>query len=229
MTFYENALRIIKDEVEKCGSVYAFAKQHGVHANKISFWLKGKTKPNLSDIGMLFDEIGYGIVRRESVNEVQFVTECGPDFEGRWVSIPVIDHPDNLPQHGFIPDVHRAGSSIVDAEFASVQGMTSLVVVRIEDDRMAPTLKAGSLVLVNRATRKPDTIGDLWLTRFPDGTGTAVRRVTIEPDADDIRIVFSCDNHHLESVHLFSLNRDYGGCLDTAILGRATWQRRRLY
>ena len=225
MTFFDSAIRIIENEVQRLGSIYAFGKAHGVCANKISFWLKRKTKPNLQDIGVLLDAMGYMIVQKTTVNAVRIVKVGGDVTKDSYISIPVVDDVRFLPAFGPVPESNTQGCAIVNADFESVRNRTDLVAIHIEDDAMSPTIVPGSMVLIDRADRTPVKDGELWLCRAPNSNLTAIRRVALEGD----NVIFWNDNPNSMPPRTYSVKHEYDGVLGNAILGRATWQRSRLY
>lgn len=127
---------------------------------------------------------------------------------------------------GIVPvNDHESWFLVYRAE-PTLRFRTNLIAVRVAkgSTSMEPTLHPGDIVLVDRDDKKVTTAGNIWLVMEPDGSGK-VKRVKIDDlrEKRQTRVTFYSDNVQENPPEVFTLEEDYGGDWERAIVGRVVW------
>ena len=218
MSIYQKAIDALRAARDEEGSFNALAKYSKVPKSSLIRWANGTANPRFEDIAALLDYLGYDIVRHSDGPFID--TSKDEDF----VSVPILKDPSLWRRGHTIPTNNIAGYCKVEKHFPSVEGKNNLAVIKMEDDSMAPTMPAGSLVLVDLDDCAPED-SKIFFVRDPMTDEAGIRRVTVTPMEKDVRIAYSNDNLDQQRPRFFSLKKDFCGQICAAILGRAIWIR----
>ena len=128
---------------------------------------------------------------------------------------------------GIIPVADHESWLLVYKREPSIQTrLTNLIAVRIASgsNSMEPTLHPGDIVLVDRNDKNASTPGGIWLVMEPDGSGK-IKRVKLDsvPSLRLTRITFYSDNVREHPPEAYTLENDYDGDINRAIVGRVVW------
>lgn len=233
---YDKAVQWIKENSEKHGDAADLMRR--ANAQKASWYklLQGKGVRSESLFEWL-ENLGFQLVTPDETNKDQSRDVCfvnsrivnaedgGPPIAPEdYLAVPLIAEAGAGP--GIVPANHRESWFLVYRREPSLRTRTNLIAVRIDKNStsMEPTLHPGDIVLVDRNDKAVAQPGKIWLVMEPDGSGK-VKRVKV----DDLRakrqtrLTFYSDNVQENPPEVYSLEEDYDGEWDRAIVGRVVW------
>lgn len=126
---------------------------------------------------------------------------------------------------GYLPEEEIRSWFLVYRQLPAIRYRRNLVAVEIgpASTSMRPTLNPGDIVLVDRDDRDVTRPGHMMLVLDPlDGSGM-VKRVSVHERGGDFQITFYSDNAAAWPPNVYSLEKDFGGDWDKAIIGRVIW------
>lgn len=203
MDIYESFLSAINKGIERYGTLTELARVSGVPRTTLSRWYNRHQMPRMEDVAKLCDTLGLQLVPGDKLRDESH------DYD--FLSIPVIrqDFP-LLP--GIIPPDAIESWCRVERNSAALKGRKNIIAVRIQDSELAPKIRNGSIVLIDRDDTAIENYR-LYLVR--DGGRMAVRRIII----CDYGVLFKgIVNQERHCIHPFEDSADF-------IVGRAFWMR----
>jgi len=207
----------------------------GIDPSQLNRFLDGERGLSVESLGRILDGLGARVVlpgdAGEPAHEVRFVSprvdgaasDATPPDAKDYIAVPLVSLAAAAKSGRIDPaDIH--GWMLVWRRHESVRFRTDLVAASIAagEDGLAPVLRAGDVVLIDRGEKSPDPAGKIMLVRDPDGA-CAVRRVATQSAADDLELVFYADSPRDTPPRVRRLRRDYAGDLGRAIAGRVVW------
>lgn len=182
-----------------------------------------------------FEQLGGSFATDSPASqEVRFVSarpvpagESLPDpLDSDYLAVPLVDEADAGP--GPIPEKNLISWFVVWRHQQAIQHTEDLVAVMLgkSSTSMLPTLGPQDIVLVDRQDKDVLRFGGrIMLVLDPvDGHGR-IRRVAAEnqPKKRDCRLTFYSDNAATTPPEVYSLEEDFGGDWNRAIVGRVIW------
>lgn len=231
----EDARVILQEYVDKehGGVKSRAAKALGMSNMTLNQWLDGKRTPNLENLSPVFELLGisFSSPRREAGKDVCFVNSktvpageyAEPPEAEDYMAAPLVGEVGAGP--GYIPQEDIKSWFLVYKNLPAVRYRRNLIAVEIgrHSTSMQPTLNPGDIVLVDRDDRNIQRAGHMMLVLDPDGAGM-IKRVAVEDlEGGDSRITYYSDNALNNPPTVYSLQRDFYGDWDKAIVGRVIW------
>jgi len=215
----------------------------GVPVNQITRWIKKERVPKLDTIGPALDKLGATIILPEGVAGIVPQDTSRPV---RFLDATVIHNGrhDHLPQPS--PDKYRA-IPVVSGEVAAGPGLlpedgieswmilstaepavrrsSNLLAVRVgrRQRSMLPLIHPGSTVLVDCDDRNPATESAIYLVCDPHD-GRALKKVRVFTRHNEEFVTFYSLNAEEYPPFTYSVDQDFEGNLEKAIIGRVVWQ-----
>lgn len=141
-----------------------------------------------------------------------------------YLAVPIVSEAGAGP--GVVPLAEHESWFLVYREEPSIKMRSDLIAVRIAkgSTSMEPTLHPNDIVLVDRQDKTVTRAGGIWLVMEPDGSGK-VKRVKIDTvrEMRHTRITFYSDNVAENPPEVYTLETDYNGDINRAIVGRVVW------
>lgn len=241
MSFYEDFLKELKSAAyDKFKNPRRLADFLGVEPNLITRWLNRDRIPKADKMGEVIDALGARLVfpdqderERARTREVAFVNakivnaehNAPPVIPEDYLAVPLVSEAGAGP--GIVPTSEHESWFLVYRNEPSIRTRSNLIAVRIAKDSnsMSPTLSPGDIVLVDRNDRAAGQApGRIWLVMEPDGSGK-VKRVKLDycKERRLTRLTFYSDNVQEHPPEIFTLEDDYEGDIERAIVGRVVW------
>lgn len=232
-SFEEKVLDAIRNYADKFSSLKAAAKEIGIKYETFRSWYSGVKSPTIESLSPVADVLGLKLAfdSTEAAKDVCFVNvkilEIGenvePPMAEDYIAAPLMGEVGAGP--GYLPSDVIQGWFMVYNRLLPVSHGQNLIAVIIGDHStsMQPTLNPRDIVLINRDDRDVSQDGHIMLVLDPlDGSGM-IKRVSIQKNKDDIQITYYSDNAANWPPHVYSLNNDFDGDWNKAIVGRVIW------
>ena len=112
----------------------------------------------------------------------------------------------------------------------SIRGRPHLIAVRVGQGEvsMEPLISPRDIVVVDLDERTPKNDGNVWLVRDPKTRDGAIKRVKVDGFGKSQTIAFYSDNFVDYPPQIYSVELDFDGRLENAIVGRCVWHWRDL-
>lgn len=203
-------------------------------ATKFFDFLDGKDTRYQSVMSWL-EQLGGKVLgpgQTENTREVCFVNarvvnsgdNAPPVVPEDYLAVPLVSEAGAGP--GIIPVNEHESWFLVYRSEPSLRMRSNLIAVRIAKNStsMEPTLHPGDIVLVDRDDKAVVAPGRIWLVMEPDGAGK-IKRVKVDDlrPKRQTRLTFYSDNVQENPPEVYSLEEDYNGEWDRAIVGRVVW------
>lgn len=229
----EKALEVLREYVADMGGTTKAANALGMSYQTLNQWLKGTRKPSMAKIAPVLEKIGVKFVKEgeEASRDVCFV-------DAKVVNAPENGKSPKAYDYTAAPLVGEvgAGTGYIDQEsieswflvysnLPAVRYRKNLIAVKIgpKSTSMKPTLNPDDIVLIDRDDRDVSTPGRMMLVKDPsDGSGM-IKRVNVQELKNDFQITYYSDNAAQWPPMVYSLNNDFDGDWDKAIVGRVIW------
>lgn len=233
---YEKAASWIRDSSEKHGdaadlmrrakaqksSWYKFTQGKGVRLETFFDWLE-----NLGFELRTPEEREREVAREVRIVNTRIINTNGltrpPDHDD-YLAVPLVAEAGA--GAGIFPTSEDEQWFLVDRRERSLMLKTNLIAVRIAKNStsMEPTLSPGDVVLVDRDDRDVSRPDGIWLVMDPDGAGK-VKRISTEfvRPRKLTRVIFYSDNAQGNPPEVYTLEDDYEGEWNRAIVGRVVW------
>ena len=233
MQAHEYFIAILNKAIEKAGSASRLARALNVAPNMITRWSKGERFPNLKSIQPVFDYVNEEFRTGDAIVDktVRFVNPRlvkaaeqleEPDADD-FLAAPVVGEVGAGP--GYFDQNQVKRWMLADMTHPAIRGRRNLIAVEIGrgSTSMLPLLHPGDVVLVDRDDRDVSYPGRIMLVRDPDGAGM-VKRVKMERHPRiGWQIVYFSDNASAHPPLLYSLDEDFDGSMENAIVGRVVF------
>lgn len=235
-SFVDSAISVMKAYVNTKfnGNVSEAARSLGMSVPTLHTWIKGNRKPTLSKMTPFFDAIGAKIALPtdlETDRNVCFVNaKIVPAGEGTlppdaldYIAAPMVGEAGAGP--GYLPQNEIKSWFLVYKHQNAVRYRRNLIAVEIGEHStsMQPTLSPKDIVLVDRDDRDVSRPGRMMLVLDPaDGSGM-IKRVAVTELGSDFRITYYSDNTAENPPSVYSLEKDFDGDWEKAIVGRVVW------
>lgn len=231
--FYDSILQLLKKAVDQYGSASALSRASGVSVANISRWINGKQAPRLTDLSPIMDLLGVlpKEPQTDAGKDVCFVNaKVVPAGEGAmppqaidYIAAPMVGEAGAGP--GYLPQNEIKSWFLIYKHQDAVRYRRNLIAVEIGEHStsMKPTLNPRDIVLIDRDDRDVSRPGHMMLVLDPiDGSGM-IKRVAVTDLEDDFRITYYSDNTAENPPMVFSLEKDFNGDWEKAIVGRVVW------
>ena len=212
------------------------ARHLGEEPNLITRWLNGSRVPKADKMGEVLDALGARLMfpgdDAPTGRGVQFVNakvvnadEGAPSIiPDDYLAVPLVSEAGAGP--GIVPVSEHESWFLVYRNEPSIRLRTNLIAVRVAhgSTSMEPTLHPGDIVLVDRNDKAVTTPGNIWLVMEPDGAGK-VKRVKIDhvKTLRQTRLTYYSDNVAENPPEVYTLETDFDGDINRAIVGRVVW------
>lgn len=228
----------LREKLLSCGvSQIEIARQAGVQQASLSRFLSaGQATLNGDALVRIINWLGGKIVldkagehpdrevcfvKADTVSTTEGVT---PPSSLDYIAAPLVGEVGAGP--GYLPQEDIRSWFLVYRQLPAIRYRRNLVAVEIgpSSTSMQPTLNPGDIVLVDRDDRDVSRPGHIMLVLDPlDGSGM-VKRVSVQDKKDgDFQITFYSDNTVQWPPSIYSLEKDFNGDWDKAIIGRVIW------
>lgn len=198
-------------------------------------WLRGERVPSMSSLAPILEKLGVTLTapENEAGKDICFVNakvvaanenSCELPVAEDYIAAPLVGEVGAGP--GYIPQEQIKSWFLVYRNLAAVRYRRNLIAVEIgkNSTSMTPTLNPGDIVLVDRDDRQVDRPGHIMLVLDPmDGSGMIKRVAINEKDGGDFGITYYSDNVAENPPISYSLQKDFGGDFEKAIVGRVIW------
>lgn len=126
---------------------------------------------------------------------------------------------------GYLPQDDIRSWFLVYRQLPAIRYRRNLLAVELgpASTSMQPTLNPGDIVLVDRDDRDVSHSGRLMLVLDPMDESGMIKRVSVRENNGDFQITFYSDNAAKWPPSVYSLEKDFGGDWDRAIIGRVIW------
>lgn len=215
------------------GNTRKAAKELDIPYSTLEQWLKKERTPGLEKLSPIFEKIGvtFRSLKTEASKDVVFVSaktvsaEEGvpPPAAEDYVAAPLVGEVGAGP--GYVPEENIKSWFLAYKHLPAIMYRKNLLAVEIGEHStsMQPTLNPKDIVLIDRDDRDVSNPGHMMLVLDPvDGSGM-IKRVSIKETKDDFQIMFYSDNAAKNPPSMYSLNQDFSGDWDKAIVGRVIW------
>jgi phage repressor protein C with HTH and peptisase S24 domain len=233
MQAYEYFIAMLNKAIDKAGSPSRLARALDIAPNMITRWSKGERCPNLKSIQPVFDYLNEEFRTRELAvdKDVHFVNprlaKAAERLEAPvaddFLAAPVVGEVGAGP--GYFDQEQVERWMLADMNHPAIRGRRNLIAVEIgrNSTSMLPLLHPGDMVLVDRDDRDVSYPGSIMLVRDPDGAGM-VKRVKMERHPRiGWQIVYFSDNASANPPLIYSLDEDFDGSMENAIVGRVVF------
>ena len=203
---------------EACNSTYS----------TVSRWYNGESSPRIEDIAQLMDLAGYRLVKKDEDTNDKYHFECPEKIDAKdmsafqkdeFLALPIVDSLDLLTR--FTSPSNRSGWALVEKKAKCAEGRSNLIAYIVTDNLMSPTINKDDWVLIDRDDIAIEQ-NRIYLVRFPDGR-TVIRRVCLNRSLK--HLIIMNDNTATPRCDTISIEKDCGGDVSKAILGRVIWMR----
>jgi hypothetical protein len=206
--------------IEQAGSVQKLSELTGVPRSTINNWLAGCAKPTIDKFGRVMELIG--VIPQRVGQETTAPVEID---DSTYTAVPIVENPDLIVgDELFVPVTNIASHALPTMDAKEVISRPHTIAITIEDNDMAPLIRTGDLVYVDRDDTTIDAQGSICLVRDAKEDRVCLRRVHEYEEDDAIFLLFTADNPRIMPRH-YSVSKHYGGDRANAILGRAVSAR----
>ena len=229
-----SGLRRYVENVHK-GNVASAKRELGL-GSTLDAWLNGTRTPSLSKLGPILEKMQAKLVfpgqETPTTRDVCFVNartinaeEGAPAIAPEdYLAVPLVSEAGAGP--GVVPIADHESWFLVYRSEPSIRTRSNLIAVRIAkgSTSMEPTLHPGDIVLVDRNDKNASRPGGIWLVMEPDGSGK-IKRVKLDhvPAMRITRVTFYSDNVQEHPPEVYTLETDYEGDINRAVVGRVVW------
>lgn len=211
------------------------AKQTGIQQASLSRFMNGTQETLNGDaviklIEWLGGSISFASQNGDVAKDVCFVNTHIVDAEyyrekpvaEDYAAAPLVGEVGAGP--GYLPQETIKSWVLVYKHQPAIRHRRNLIAVEIGKSSisMQPTLNPEDIVLVDRDDKEVQD-GHIMLVLDPDDRSGMVKRVSMKKIKNDIQLTFYSDNAILFPPSVYSLNEDFEGDWNKAIVGRVIW------
>lgn len=233
--FFESAIEVVRQAVEReyGGNVTKAAQALGVSVPSLHQWLSGNRKPSLAKLSPLLQALGVQLALpvKDAARDVCFVNarivdtvkNGQPPEAVDYIAAPLVGEVGAGP--GYIPGNEVKSWFLVYSNLPAVRYRKNLIAVELgkNSTSMRPTLNPGDLVLVDRDDRDVTRPGHIMLVMDPLDNSGIIKRVSVRENGKDFAITYYSDNAAQYPPMIYSLQKDFDGDWDKAVIGRVIW------
>lgn len=232
--FFQAVMAAIRQAVDLQfgGNISRASHSWGVTGDNLHKWLRGDRVPTLEKISPIMNRLGISLnLPHDAGREACFVNAkvvsagegATPPQTIDYLAAPMVDEADA--GHGHLPKNEIRSCFPVYKHQDAVCCRKNLLAVEIGEHStsMQPTLNPKDIVLVDRDDRDVSKPGHIMLVLDPvDGSGM-ITRVAVTDLENDFRITYYSDNTAENPPMVYSLEKDFNGDWEKAIVGRVVW------
>ena len=220
------------------GTAADLSRRAELKKDQVRNFLKG-AGTSIKDVAAMLDALGAKIVfpdeEAAGAKDVCFVEarksgvngEAPPIHAARYMAVPLAEG-EVAAGPGLVPQDSVRGWVLALKDHPSIRYRTNLVAVELGagQESMVPTLHPRDIVLIDKDDFRPEPDGSIFLVRDPGpDADVAVKRVYTQSRDGERFLTFVSDNPDKKTnpPRVYSLERDYGGDLRRAIVGKVVW------